>query len=424
MELLKDISILWSLIHTLVMFLFLFESRYSNKKTIFLTLLTMSPLIIFNFILFVIGGFEKYGPLMLATLSFPSFIVFWFLSKHRDGRFYFTFCMIDTIVLEIIYITNIINHYVTPDSYLFLFIVRMLIYPLIEILIYKKLRPMYLNVQKHVTKGWGSFAIIGVSFYLAITLLMTYPTPIVERSEYIPVLFILFILMPVIYIHIISTLLKQQDMYELSKQETILQMQVSSLKLRMEEFAEADERFRVERHNFRHQLKTISSLIKKEQYDDCVQLLSEYVDPLDDHRARNYCQHTILDAMLSSYITKAQKKQIRVEMGFAFPDVIPVNETELATAIANAFENAINACEAVAPHERFIEIKVIHQPRFMLRIVNSYKGDIHFDEDGIPISEDHDHGFGTRFIAAFCSKYHGYYHFNADGKQFICTMNF
>ena len=65
MEMLKDISVMWSLIHTLVMFLFLFESRYPKKKTMTITLATMVPLIVINFLLFVLLGFEKYGTHLL-----------------------------------------------------------------------------------------------------------------------------------------------------------------------------------------------------------------------------------------------------------------------------------------------------------------------------------------------------------------------
>jgi len=116
MIILRDISVMWSMVHTLIMFLFLFESRYSKKKTIVITLSTMIPLMLVNLALFIGLGFDKYGPLMLLTLSIPSCIVFYILSKHRDGRFFFTFCMIDTTTLEIIYITNILNYYITPNS--------------------------------------------------------------------------------------------------------------------------------------------------------------------------------------------------------------------------------------------------------------------------------------------------------------------
>ena len=141
-------------------------------------------------------------------------------------------------------------------------------------------------------------------------------------------------------------------------------------------------------------------------------------------RVKRYCQHTVLDAVLATYISRAQDKGIEVNMGFAFPDTIPVNETELATAIANALENAIHACENVIPEKRYIDIKVIDHPGFMIQIANSYVGEVEFDENDIPINHHNDHGFGTRFIAAFCEKSGGYYQFNADGERFSLYLNF
>ena len=129
---LREFSILWSLAHTLVMFILLFESRYPKKKTMIITLATMIPLIIANSILAFNIDAEQMGTILLLTLSLPSLVVFWILAKNRDGRFFFTFCLVDTAVLEIIYITQILNFYITPNSNVFMFAVRLVIYPLIE----------------------------------------------------------------------------------------------------------------------------------------------------------------------------------------------------------------------------------------------------------------------------------------------------
>lgn len=424
MEILKDISIFWSLLHTLVLFLLLFESRYGEKKTLILTAATMAPLIAVNILLFLFFGSETFSLLMLLTLSLPSCIIFWFLSKRRDGRFFFTFCMVDTTVLEIIYITNILNHYITPDTYVFMFTVRLLVFPLMEIWVVKRLRPVFIEVQREVRRGWGHFAIIGALFYLAITLLMWVPSPITERPIYIPAVALLFLLMPIIYMHIISTLRYQQKAYHREEQEHILKHQVSSLTARMDELSAADDRFRMERHNLRHKLKTISSLIKAEEYDECITLLSEYEDALETTKVKRYCQHTVLDAVLSSYVRRAENKDIRVDLGLAFPEDLPVSETELATAIANALENAINACEKLPAEKRFIDLKVLSHPRFMLRIANSFEGEVEFDAENIPVNHDHDHGFGTRFIAAFCKKNNGFYEFTAENEVFTLYLNF
>lgn len=422
MELLKDISVIWSLIHTLVMFLLLFESRYPKKKTMTITLATMVPLIVINFLLFVLLGFEKYGTLMLLTLSLPSCVVFWFLAKHRDGRFFFTFCMVDTTVLEIVYITNILNHYLTPNTYISMFIIRLLIYPLIELWAYKKLRPMFLDVQRHIKKGWGIFAIIGVLFYVAITLLMTYPTPVTERPEYIPVLALMFLLMPVIYIHIITTLQNQKVFHEASEQDNITRLQVSNVIERIEELGAANESFRKERHDFRHKLKTIASLVEAKKYDELTKVTQEYTDDIEKTAVKRYCTNAILDAALSVYINKAEKANIKVDIGFAFPEQLLVSEAELATALANAIENAINVCEKLPVSDRFIEIKVLSKPKFMIMVRNSFDGQVRFDDNGIPENREENHGFGTRSIAAFCKKAGGHYQFKAEGNVFTLFM--
>lgn len=423
MELLRDISMLWSMIHTLIMFLFLFESRYPRKKAMWITMVTMIPLIAVNLVLFVVVGFERYGTLMLLTLSLPSGIVFWLLAKHRDGRFFFTFCMVDTTVLEIVYITNILNHYLTPDSYLIMFAVRLVSYPLIEIWLYRKLRPVYLELQKYTERGWGIFALIGLLFYAVITLLMTYPDNIVHRPSQLPALVLLFVLMPVIYIHIILTLRRQQLAYERSQQESIMHLQVANLTARMEELDAANERFREERHNFRHKLQAIAGLAETGQYEQLRSAVREYEQDLERTRVVRYTKSPLIDAVLAVYIGKAEQAGIRLKLGFTFPDTFEANESELATALANAIENAIHACEGLPEEKRFLEIKALCKPRFIIMVRNSFAGTVTFDENGIPQTTEVGHGFGTRSIAAFCTKLGGYYEFKAEEGVFTLFMH-
>lgn len=414
---------LWSMIHTLILFLFLFESRYPKKKTVSITLLTMLPLLVINLLLFIVLGFEGYGTLMLATLSLPSCIFFWLLAKHRDGRFFFTFCMVDTTVLEIVYITNLLNPYISPDSYLFMFLVRLVIYPLLELWVYKKLRPVYLTVQNQTRSGWGIFALIGLLFYVVITLLMTYPDNIVHRPHQIPALVLMFILMPVIYIHIITILRRQQLNYVREEQEKIMYLQVVHITARVKELGEANEAFRKERHDFRHKLKTIASLVKTKQYDELENVVKEYEHNINQTQVVRYCDNAIIDAVLSVYINQAKNAGIDLKLGFAFPKTFETNESELATALANAIENAIIACEKLPPKERHLEIKVISKPQFIIMVRNSFDGHVEFDQDNLPKCHEEDHGIGTRSIAAFCKKAGGYYEFTADDHVFTLFMH-
>ena len=62
--------------------------------------------------------------------------------------------------MELIYITNIIEFFIPGDNYLFLFFSRLLLYPILEFFVYKKVRVTYLDVQNHINKGWYHFAAI------------------------------------------------------------------------------------------------------------------------------------------------------------------------------------------------------------------------------------------------------------------------
>jgi len=423
-SILRNISLFWAMAHTLVLFLMLFESRYSQKKTMAITLATMVPLIVVNSVLSMLMEPERLSMALLGTLSLPSLIVFWLLAKNRDGRFYFTFCLVDTVVLESIYVTQIINYYITPETFLFLFFARLVLYPVLVWLTYKKLRPTYLLVQNYAKDGWGGFAVISALFYVLMTLVMSYPTIITERTEYLPVAAMVFILIPVIYVSIITTLWRQKRLHEMSEQEDILKLQVANMTARIEELAAADERFRIERHNFRHKMKTIASMVELGQQEELVALVKDYNEAYQRTHVIRYCNSAVLDAVLSTYIRQAEGEGIQVTVGFDFPNPIPVDETELATVLANAIENAIHASKKLEESRRHIEVKVLSKPRFMIMIRNNFNGEVEFDEEGIPVNHHEEHGFGTRSIVAFCNKHKAHYLFKTADKTFTLYLNF
>ena len=128
--------------------------------------------------------------------------------------------------------------------------------------------------------------------------------------------------------------------------------------------------------------------------------------------------------MLSSYLQEAKRKNIQVNVKVAFPEVLPANESELATVFANALENAIYACEKMEADKRYIEVRVITDPCFMLQIRNRFDGVVVFDEKDIPVSSKKGHGFGTRSIVTFCEKYNAFYEFKAKDHDFILKIIF
>ncbi len=90
MEILRDLSLFWSMAHVVVVFLMLFRSKYEKRKTVILSAAGMGVLMVINAVGIVLYGVEVMGQLLLLSCSVPRFIFFWFLSRDRNSSYLFT----------------------------------------------------------------------------------------------------------------------------------------------------------------------------------------------------------------------------------------------------------------------------------------------------------------------------------------------
>jgi len=169
-------------------------------------------------------------------------------------------------------------------------------------------------------------------------------------------------------------------------------------------------------------MQTIAVLIEQEKYTELHALVLDYIKSFPKMTVRKYCQNAVIDASLSTYIHKAERKGIMVTAELDFPETFPAPPPELAMVFANALENAIHACEVLDAEDRKIRIKVMQNPNFMFKISNRYNGVITLNDNGIPTNSKEGHGYGVRSIIAFCEKYDAYYHFSIKEKVFSLTV--
>ena len=148
-ELLRQLSILWSLFHILILFILIYRSRYSLKTTMIATGICMGLLILGNVWGLARFGAGVMGKLFILTCTLPSLVFFFYMSKDRGGRFFFTFCIADTIALWIIAVTNLLDFYLHGQCVIML-VSRIVAFPLLEFFVYRYLRKPYLEVQSHV----------------------------------------------------------------------------------------------------------------------------------------------------------------------------------------------------------------------------------------------------------------------------------
>lgn len=421
-EILRLSSAAWSLLHILVLFMFFYAPRYAWKKTAIITCATMLPLVIINLLALMFFGQEIYGKLILVAIVLPSFAFFFFLARYRDFRFVFTFCLVDTISAEIIILSMILNQYITPNSNIVMFAIRMVSFPLVEYFAVKKMRKPYFEIQDSVKKGWALFSFVSIIYYVLIITMIAYPTIITDRPDDMIIMLVLLVLMPLMYFNIFQLLAHQNKLYAVNRKQELWQIQSMRMQRQLRQMAEADERVKTERHNLRHRLSSIDMMLQKNEISEARAYISSSLETLVAPTGEKYCKNPVLDAVFSYYFKLAQDKGVRVEHALYIPDELPVEAAELSIVLANALENALMACAKLPEGSRWIKCRCIEKPQFMLQISNPYTGKIKTDEKGLPVAAEKGHGIGTRSILAFCEKNGALADYKIDDDHFALRI--
>lgn len=419
---LRDISIIWTLIHCCLMFMLLYESRYSQKKTNIITAVFVIPVIVINLLNVWFFGIETAGNLIVPCCVLPSFVFFFIMAKNRDTRFIFTFCLSDTVVLEITIASNIIDTVWGAGNYLVMFIIRLVIYPVLELLLIKYVRKPYQYLQRNTKKGWGIFSLLAAMFYAIILTVTYYPTIILERMEYVPYLIMILALVPIMYLTVFSILKKQLELLHSEEQNKILALQNKMAEERLAAIYESEKKLNMVKHDMKHNAILLSDYIKNNRLEEAREHLKSFILDIDKAASKSYCENPSVNAVLSYYDKSAEENGVKLETSIRLPSELSVDKTDLAVVLSNGLENAINA--AKESEKRYICAKAFNDgEKIYIEIINSFSGSIAFEEN-LPKSKREDHGYGTKSMAAIVNKYGGIYSFETENENFIfrCSM--
>ncbi|MBR5510034.1 MAG: GHKL domain-containing protein [Lachnospiraceae bacterium] len=412
-----DISTVISTFVIYFVFLPLFEPRYPQKRYFksLIPFLTLWGGI--NFSILFLFGIKVLGQITFFTATIPSLLYFWIVAKDRGGRFFFTFCLVDTIMIWVMSVTGIVDIFL-GNTGLYTFISRMILFPLMIFLAWKRGRKPYLRLLHTVSRGWGLFAAMTGLFYVSLTIMIGIPTNLRTRPEDVPATVMVLILLPLTYITIFRVLNQQQQLFDARERQRTLEIQSSMVEQRVEEFRHMENKIRIERHDLRHRLQTIYTMLQNGNSQEAMNYIADSQNILHETDPVHYCTNPILDAILAAYFQQAKDMGIQVETHLVIPDILPVPATELSTVFANAIENMIHAVQTLPAEDRRIVCKCVNSPLLMIEFANPCPETVTIGENGLPVINDSDHGIGTRSITAFAEKYHAIYSFRIEDGWF------
>ena len=401
MTILRDISFLWSMMHVVGLFLLLFEPRYSWRLTLTAGFAGAGILLSVNMMAMFWLGHGIIMSIAFFTCTIPTLVLFYVLSKYRDGRFFFLFCLSDTTCFWLLQITNLLDR-VTGDTYVVMLISRLLLFPAIEYLFWRYLRRPYLELTAHLEKGWWLFAATGATYYLLImATAIPVGTPIPGTAGLLRIILVM-ILMPLTYLTIFRSLWRQMLLYAGKRQMELQRRDYSMICQKM-------ELSRIYRHDMRHHLIVLEGLMLQDNASGALRYIQELSGKLLSLTQTIWSANTAVNAVLTAYLTQAEEAGCRVNADVRIPADLPYGEMDLCIILANTLENAINACREIETEKQItVKLELTQNHRLTLSVENTCPAPVEFGVNGLPIAPLREgHGLGLRSVQTVTDKYGG-----------------
>ena len=174
------------------------------------------------------------------------------------------------------------------------------------------------------------------------------------------------------------------------------------------------------RHDMRHHFSLLQGLALEERMEEIKEYLHTAQSDMDAITPTRFCENETVNLILSAFSTKAKQGEIILTVDAKLPDTLPFSDTELCSLLSNALENAIHACEQMPDsNKRIIRLRMYSKNnKLCIDLQNSYGLEPIFQE-GLPLTLEKDHGFGTKSIAHIVDKHGGVFQFSVKDGYFI-----
>lgn len=414
-------KILLVIVGTLGMMCSTTKFKYRTKRILTAFILYLCYAAIYAAAINSLFGYLFFMRTVLPAISAPAIFLIFRLAGDQPSKSVFNYA---TQLLCSLYISGSITLFIvrTHSSGLTECLILTVTYGVVIFLEYRFVRRPLLHIFSDIDKGWLILAMVPCSLAVLAVVLGSYPVHFTESSLSIVLIYLLGSVIIIIYFAIFQFLLMQYRFQSTRHDMEILKIQNETLKEKMALDAAATEQSLIDKHDTRHRLQTIASLLERGQTSEAIDYITQSVCQINTEPSVTYCKDILLNATLSSYFGQAKKTGIVLETHLSFPDTLSVDSGEFSIVVANALENAIKACSVLPEEERRIICKCISKPKLMLEISNPCKGDVVFSDDGVLLSGGNEHGIGTRSIMAFCKKYGALCSFSVTDKWFVLKI--
>ena len=178
------------------------------------------------------------------------------------------------------------------------------------------------------------------------------------------------------------------------------------------------------RHDFRHSVRLLSTLVERGDLEAVRSHLAEYEHRLAENVTTVYCANATLNALLGYYHEAAVSSGVETDWKIRLPEPLTVSELDMASLFGNIIENGIDGCRTLPQSKRYFTLttEVRYGSTLFIASVNSFDGRVNKGRGGYRSTKHGGSGVGLASIAAMVSKYNGSMEISHTDKEFYVNI--
>lgn len=390
---------------TLLLMFVLTDFKYSRKTILAVFSAYFLYVGVSSWLLIHLLGWVGFMRAMVLSLFVPAMAIMYFVATDHAMQAVFNYVTQLTIAL-ILSVTGTLLNTALHGNKITDLLLRIVLFLAAFLLEYRCARKPYRRVADNITADWLFLAAIPVFFCVLILMCGLYPVHFTQSVWSVVHVYMAFAVMVCVYIVVFRSLTDSCALLEARRENDVLEAQISALQKQADTLAQHTRQDAVYRNDILYHAQSVYYLIKNDKTEEALSYLGKMNQEFASMGATaHYCENAVLNDIFSVYLGHAKRDGILVSTSLDLPEQLPVNAIELATAFANAIENARDALNRLPEGvEKRLELRCVNSPNLIFEVANTCRTAVQFDDSGYPVPRDGKRGVRTQSIIAFAKK--------------------
>ena len=272
---------------------------------------------------------------------------------------------------------------------------------------------------------WIKFLFFPIFTVVTIAFMIAY-FPYTEKQTQAQVLYAIafgMITMNIYVYYLVNDIVNNEaKLYE----KEMLEQQVKNELKMYHSISENFEMQKRQTHEFRNHILGIEALVKKNQYQDLVDYITNISNSINYENSVIDTNHVIVNAIVNAKYQEALGKNILFVFRVNDLSKIKIQNEDLVVLLANLLNNAIEACEQ-CKEKRIIKLKFLlrEDNAVVLSVKNTFSQPLIRENNEIKTSKrihPENHGVGIKNIVKVIEKYHGSYIIDNSKQEFYFSI--